>query len=75
MREKAVAKKLPLAIDIQVAGRTLFYAALAGTTPDNPNWVRRKINVVIRLHKCSYRVSREIALSGQALDELRRQPH
>jgi uncharacterized protein (UPF0303 family) len=33
--------------------------------------VRRKINVVMRLHKCSYRAGREIALSGQALDELR----
>ena len=71
MREAAIARKLPLVIDIQVAGRSLFYTALAGTTPDNPNWVRRKINVVMRLHKCSYRVSREIALSGQALDELR----
>jgi uncharacterized protein (UPF0303 family) len=71
MREKAVAKKLPLVIDIRVAGRPLFYAALPGTSPDNAEWARRKVNVVMRLHKCSYRVSREIALSGQALDELR----
>jgi uncharacterized protein (UPF0303 family) len=71
MRDAALARKLPLVIDIRVAGRPLFYAALPGTTPDNPEWVRRKINVVMRLHKCSYRVSREIALSGQALDELR----
>ncbi len=71
MREKAVAKKLPLVIDIRVAGRPLFYTALPGTSPDNAEWVRRKINVVMRLHKCSYRVSRENAQSGQALDELR----
>jgi uncharacterized protein (UPF0303 family) len=71
MQAAAVAKKLPLVIDIRVAGRALFYAALAGTTPDNAEWVRRKINVVMRLHKSSYRVSREIAKSGQALDELR----
>ena len=71
MREKAVAKKLPLVIDIQVAGRPLFYTALAGTTPDNPNWVRRKMNVVMRYHKCSYRAGRELALNGQALDETR----
>ena len=71
MREKAVAKKLPLVIDIQVAGRPLFYTALFGTTPDNANWVRRKINVVMRYQKCSYRVSRELVLNGQALDETR----
>jgi uncharacterized protein (UPF0303 family) len=71
MRENAVTKKLPLVIDIQVAGRPLFYTALLGTTPDNANWVRRKINVVMRYHKCSYRVSRELAQNGQALDETR----
>jgi uncharacterized protein (UPF0303 family) len=71
MRAAAVAKKLPLVVDIRVAGRPLFYAALPGTSPDNAEWVRRKINVVMRLHKCSYRVSREIAQSGQQLDELR----
>ncbi len=71
MRNAAEAKKLPLVIDIRVAGRPLFYTALPGTSPDNPEWVRRKINVVMRLHKCSYRVSREIVQSGQGLDELR----
>ena len=71
MRDSAMARKLPLVIDIRVAGRPLLYVALPGTTPDNAEWVRRKINVVMRVHKCSYRVGREIALSGQALDELR----
>ena len=71
MRAAAVARKLPLVIDIRVAGRPLFYAALPGTSPDNAEWVRRKINLVMRLHKSSYRVSREIAQSGQQLDELR----
>lgn len=71
LRAAAVAKKLPLVIDIRVAGRPLFYVALPGTSPDNAEWVRRKINVVMRYHKCSYRVSRELVLNGQALDESR----
>lgn len=71
MRGNALDKKLPLVIDIRVAGRPLFYTALPGTSPDHAEWVRRKINVVMLLHKCSYRVSREIAESGQQLDELR----
>jgi uncharacterized protein (UPF0303 family) len=71
MREKAEKNKHPLVIDIRIAGRPLFYTALAGSTPDNSDWVRRKITVVMRLHKCSYRESREIVLSGRPLDEQR----
>jgi len=71
MRQRAAEKGLPLVIDIRVAGRPLFYAALPGTGPDNADWVRRKINVVMRYHKCSYRVSRELAASGETLDERR----
>ena len=71
MRQRAAEDGLPLVIDIRVAGRPLFYAALPGTAPDNADWVRRKINVVMRYHKCSYRVSREVAESGAPLDEAR----
>jgi len=71
MRQRAAENGLPLVIDIRVAERALFYAALPGTAPDNADWVRRKINVVMRYHKCSYRVSREITASGTPLDELR----
>jgi Uncharacterized conserved protein len=69
MRERAAEAGLPLVIDIRVAGRKLFYAALPGTTPDNEDWVRRKINVVMRYHKSSYRVGRELAAKGETLDE------
>ena len=69
MRERAVEKALPLVIDIRVAGRVLFYTALPGTAPDNPDWVRRKITVVMRYHMSSYRKGRELAASGSVLDE------
>lgn len=69
MREAAIALKHPFVIDIRIAGRKLFYTALPGTTPANESWVERKINVVMRLHKSSYLVGRELALSGRALDE------
>lgn len=71
MRKRAVEKDLPLVIDIRVAGRPLFYTALPRTTPDNPEWARRKTNVVMRYHKCSYRVGRELAASGAELNEER----
>ncbi|MBC7281153.1 heme-degrading domain-containing protein [Hoeflea sp.] len=71
MRQRAAEMDLPLVIDIQLAGRRLFFAALPGTSPDNEDWVRRKINVVMRYHKCSYRVSRELAAGAAPLDENR----
>jgi uncharacterized protein (UPF0303 family) len=67
MQKRAAERKLPLVIDIRHKGRPLFYAALAGTSPDNPEWVRRKCNVVFRYHRSSYRMGRELALKGKEL--------
>ena len=41
-------------IDVRRFGQPLFYFAFDGTTPDNPEWVRRKSNVVARFHHSSY---------------------
>ena len=55
---KAAAEKrgVAVAIDIQLAGHTLFAYAMPGTTPDNLDWIRRKRNVVMRYHHSSYAV-------------------
>lgn len=55
---KAAAEKchVAVAIDIQLNGHTLFSYAMTGTTPDNADWIRRKRNVVLRYHHCSYSV-------------------
>jgi uncharacterized protein (UPF0303 family) len=60
MRTAAVTRRLPLVIDIRHKGRPLFYTALAGTDADNPEWVRRKANTVLRFHRSSYRFGREL---------------
>jgi uncharacterized protein (UPF0303 family) len=33
---------LSLVIDVRRFGQPLFYSALEGTTPDNPEWVRQR---------------------------------
>jgi uncharacterized protein (UPF0303 family) len=71
LRELAVARKLPIVIDIRLTNRQLFHSALAGSTPDNPEWVRRKSNVVLRYLKSSYRVGRELATKNDTLDQHR----
>ena len=69
MRQAAAARKLPLVIDIRIAGRKLFFTALPGTVPENEDWVQRKINVVMRQHKSSYRVGLELLQNNKVLDE------
>lgn len=59
LRELALSRGQSIVVDIRRFGQPhqqLFYTALAGTTPDNPRWVQRKINVVARFHRCSYAI-------------------
>lgn len=56
LRERAIAEGYGIATEIRANGRPYFYMALAGSTADNPHWLRRKANVVHRLYKASYRV-------------------
>lgn len=72
LRELATERKLPIVVDIRRFGRPyqpLFYAALAGTTPDNARWVRRKSNVVARFHRCSYAVGLALVQSNRGFAE------
>jgi len=56
LRQMAAERNLAVVIDVRRFGQPLFYAAMDGTTPDNPEWVRRKSNVVARFHSSSYAV-------------------
>ena len=72
LRDLAIARQVPLVIDVRRFGaphQPLFYAALAGTTPDNARWVQRKVNVVARFHKSSYHVGRLLEQSGLRFSE------
>ncbi len=69
LRQTAHERKLPVVIDVRRTGQPLFYAALEGTTPDNPEWVRRKINVVERFHISSYAAGIKEKIKGQTLTD------
>jgi uncharacterized protein (UPF0303 family) len=56
----ATARHLAIVVDVRRINQPLFYAALPGTTPDNPEWVRRKSNLVFRFHRCSYAIGLEL---------------
>ena len=69
VRTMAVERKLALVVDVRRFGQPLFYAALDGTTPDNPEWVRRKNNVVARFHRSSYAVGMSLQKQNTTLLE------
>src|SRR5690349_19282966 len=54
--QRATAEGLGLVVDIRTWDRQMFFAATPGTSFDNAEWVRRKINTVRRFQKASYRL-------------------
>ena len=60
-------RSLAVVIDVRRFGQPLFYAAMNGTTPDNPEWVRRKNNVVARFHRSSYAIGIKEKIKGETL--------
>lgn len=57
------------AIDIRFFSQPLFFYTMPGTTPDNADWIRRKINVVQRFHRSSYAMRLELRKKGITLTE------
>lgn len=56
LKNLAEERKLPAVVDVRRFGQPLFYSALAGTTADHVDWVRRKSNVTARFLRSSYAV-------------------
>jgi len=69
LRTMALERGLAIVIDVRrFGGQPLFYVALDGTTPDNPEWVRRKSNVVERFHRSSYAVRLKLLAKDEMLE-------
>lgn len=56
IRARALAEGLSLIVDLRTWDRQLFFSATPGTSADNAEWVRRKINSVRRFQRASYRL-------------------
>ncbi|CAN7312581.1 heme-degrading domain-containing protein [Pseudoduganella sp. LjRoot289] len=56
-------------VDIARNGHQLFHHAMAGTTPDNAGWVRRKNNVVQRFGHSSYYMGTQYRSKGKTFEE------
>jgi uncharacterized protein (UPF0303 family) len=69
LHKLAESLEAPVAIDISLHDRQLFYCAMMGATPDNADWIRRKRNTVLRCHKSSYGIGQKFALEGGSFHE------
>lgn len=68
LRSMATDRGLSIVIDVRRIGQPLFYTALPGTTSDNPEWVRRKSNVVFRFHRSSYAVGLDLEQKQSSIE-------
>jgi uncharacterized protein (UPF0303 family) len=67
--DAARAAGLPVVVCIRRGTQRLFHAALPGTAPDNDEWIERKVRVVERFGKSSYRVGAECSARGRSFEE------
>src|ERR671913_596655 len=60
IRTRGLAENMPIVVDIRTFDRPLFYAALPRSDASNLDWTRRKINVVKRYLRSTYRLMLEL---------------
>ena len=68
--EMARADKVAVTVDITVNRNPLFFHAMAGTSPNNVDWIRRKSNLVNRTGHASFFVHTEAVNAGRDFDNL-----
>ncbi|GAC1429449.1 MAG: heme-degrading domain-containing protein [Ktedonobacteraceae bacterium] len=56
-------------IDIMRSGLQLFHFAMAGTSVDNDEWIKRKNNVVNRFGQSSYSMGISLLNAGKTMEE------
>lgn len=67
--DRAMKDNLPVTIDIRRGDHQLFHASLCGTSPDNDEWVKRKVRLVYRFGHSSFYVGQLLKSKGKSLGE------
>jgi uncharacterized protein (UPF0303 family) len=68
--ERSESQSLPVAIDITRGDHQLFHASLRGTSPDNDEWIKRKVRLVYRFGHSSYYMGQLLKAKGKSLEEV-----
>ena len=67
--ELARSRNLPVTIDITRGTHQLFHAALLGTSPDNDEWVKRKVRLVYRFGHSSFYIGQSLKSKGKTIEQ------
>ena len=67
--EQARSKSLPITIDITRGIHQLFHVSLCGTSPDNDEWVKRKVRLVYRFGHSSFYMGQLLKSKGKRIEE------
>ena len=65
----ARSRNLPVTVDITRGTHQLFHAALQGTSPDNDEWVKRKVRTVYRFGHSSFYIGQSLKSKGKTIEQ------
>lgn len=67
--ETARSRNLPVTVDITRGSHQLFHASLRGTSPDNDEWVKRKVRLVYRFGHSSFYIGQSLKSKGKTIEQ------
>jgi uncharacterized protein (UPF0303 family) len=67
--EAARNRHLPVTVDITRGSHQLFHASLRGTSPDNDEWVKRKVRLVYRFGHSSFYMGQLLKSKGKNIEQ------
>ena len=67
--ELARSRQLPVTVDITRGTHQLFHASLRGTSPDNDEWVKRKVRLVYRFGHSSFYIGQMLKSKGKTIEQ------
>ena len=67
--EQARSRNLPVTVDITRGTHQLFHAALHGTSPDNDEWVKRKVRTVYRFGHSSFFIGQLLKSKSKSIEQ------
>lgn len=65
----AVKNNLPVTLDITRNTHQLFHASMLGTSADNDEWIKRKVNLVYRFGHSSFYMGQLLKRKGKRIEE------
>ncbi|ANQ23797.1 hypothetical protein BA893_19380 [Vibrio natriegens] len=70
IRDKAIAKQFPVAIEVYAYGQTMFLTALPGSSSEHLEWIERKRNTVLRNARSSLLTGEEYKEQQLSMENL-----